>query len=230
MIAIALLAVALNLYQRKRRAWLITVIALNVSLFIYIGLHYHAVTIVIIVMQIYALWALLLSQDFFKRPSGIISVKQAGIMIGITLAVVFFNAAAEYLILRGNVEAPVSFAKSLSDTAGMLFAPGSDMLLGYNYELFVFFFVWISVAVCAFMMLRASAINRSFSKTKQQRARELVKKYGQNSTSYLALEEDKNLFFGKDANGVIAYGVVGGTVVVLGDPICAQECDGKNKL
>jgi len=223
LIAIALLAIAFNLYQRKRRAWLVSVIALSISLFIYLGLHYHTVTIAIIIMQIYALWALLISQDFFKRPSGIISVKNAGIMIGLIFAVVFFNAVIGYFILRGNVQDPVSFTQSLIGTGRMLIIPKSDIFSGYTYELFVFFFVWISIAVCAFMMLRTAAIHRSFTKTKQERARDLVKEYGQNSTSYLALEEDKSLFFGKDVEGVVAYGIVGGTVVVLGDPICAPE-------
>jgi len=50
-----------------------------------------------------------------------------------------------------------------------------------------------------------------------------VNKYGQNPTSYLVLENDKTLFFGKDVNGVIAYGIIGGVVVVLGDPVCAAE-------
>ena len=223
LLAVALLVVAFNLYQRKRRAWLISVIALSVSLFIYLGLHYHIVTVVIIIMQIYALCILLLSQDFFRRPSGIISVKNAGIMAGLILVAVFFNAATGYFVLRGNVEAPLSFSKSLSGTIGMIFDPGEGILQGRTYELFIFFFVWLSIAVCIFMMLRTAAINKSFTKTRQERARELVKKYGQNSVSYLALEEDKNLFFGKDADGVIAYGIVGGTVVVLGDPICAPD-------
>jgi len=37
------------------------------------------------------------------------------------------------------------------------------------------------------------------------------------------LEDDKTLFFGKEVDGVIAYGVVGNVVNVCGDPICAPE-------
>lgn len=54
-------------------------------------------------------------------------------------------------------------------------------------------------------------------------ARELVKKYGQNSISYLALEDDKMLFFGKNADGIVAFGIIGHVVVVCGDPICAPK-------
>jgi len=55
------------------------------------------------------------------------------------------------------------------------------------------------------------------------RARDLVLKYGQNSVSYLTLEDDKRLFFGVNVEGVIAYGRVGHVITVCGDPICAPE-------
>jgi len=68
-----------------------------------------------------------------------------------------------------------------------------------------------------------------FSRTKnltpleKARVRSLVLKYGQNPCAYLALENDKILFFGKEVEGVVAYGVVGNVVTVCGDPICAPE-------
>jgi len=51
----------------------------------------------------------------------------------------------------------------------------------------------------------------------------LVKQHGQNPASYLTLEDDKKLYFGRRVPGVIAYGQVGMTVVVCGDPIAAPE-------
>ena len=59
--------------------------------------------------------------------------------------------------------------------------------------------------------------------SKIERVRELVNLHGQNSLSYLALEDDKALYFGKKVEGVVAYGIVGKTVVVCGDPICAPD-------
>ena len=73
------------------------------------------------------------------------------------------------------------------------------------------------------MVLRSALHRSSMTPAEKARARELVKKYGQNSTSYLVLENDKTLFFGKDVEGVIGYGIVGGVVVALGDPVCAAE-------
>jgi len=66
-------------------------------------------------------------------------------------------------------------------------------------------------------------VHRITSPEDKARVRELVLKYGQNASSYLALEDDKTLFFGKDVDGVVAYGVVHNVIVVCGDPICAPE-------
>jgi len=65
--------------------------------------------------------------------------------------------------------------------------------------------------------------SKNLSEKKLKQAREIVIKYGQNSSAYLALEDDKTLFFGKEVDGVIAYGVVGNVVTVCGDPICAPD-------
>ena len=59
--------------------------------------------------------------------------------------------------------------------------------------------------------------------TQAEQARELVRRHGQNHISYLALEDDKELYFGKNVPGVVAYGRVGKTILVCGDPITAPE-------
>jgi len=53
--------------------------------------------------------------------------------------------------------------------------------------------------------------------------RTLVLRHGQNPCSYLALENDKIIYFGKEVDGVIAYGIVGNVITVCADPICAPE-------
>ena len=48
-----------------------------------------------------------------------------------------------------------------------------------------------------------------------QHARTLLNLYSQNPCSYLTLEDDKILYFGKQVDGVIPYGIVGDTVVSM---------------
>ncbi len=51
----------------------------------------------------------------------------------------------------------------------------------------------------------------------------LVSKYGQNPLSYLALEKDKQHFFGSKVDGVVAYAIVGRVAVCCGDFICHED-------
>lgn len=47
--------------------------------------------------------------------------------------------------------------------------------------------------------------------------------YGQNSTSYLALEDDNDLFFSEKVEGYCAYRKIHSTILVAGDPIVRPE-------
>lgn len=59
--------------------------------------------------------------------------------------------------------------------------------------------------------------------SKFQNTLELVRKYGEDSLSYLTLEQDKKYFFATNCEGFVAYVVVGRIAVCLGNPICAKE-------
>ena len=138
-IAVSLLVVAWLLYQRKRVAWTLCIILLPASMLLHFVLHHHPINTVIIILEAYALLALLLCHSDFRRP----------------------------MHQRFKVKR----------------LPPDD----------------------------------------KARIRELVLKYGQNPCSYLALEDDKIIYFGKEVNGVIAYGIVGNVITVCADPICAPE-------
>ena len=56
-----------------------------------------------------------------------------------------------------------------------------------------------------------------------QDALELVREYGEDSLSYLTLEQGKKYFFAKSCEGFIAYVVVGRIAVCLSNPICSKE-------
>ena len=223
LLALILLVVVWNLYLRKRAAWLICVISLTASLFLNFALHYHFVTFVVIILEIYALFALILTRDHFKRSSDKLSLKNTGVLACVVIAAVLLNAALGYFNLGAVSDMPRSFGESLLNTFRMLFETDGSMHAIHSYELFVFFFVWLSVAACVFMLFRSAVIEKNITKTNKERARDLVKKYGQNPMSYLSLEDDKHLYFSSEVEGVIAYGYVGGVVAVLGDPVCAGE-------
>lgn len=55
------------------------------------------------------------------------------------------------------------------------------------------------------------------------RAASLVSKYGQDSLSYLALEQNMLYFFGQTVEGLIAFVLVGKVAVCIGNPVCCED-------
>ena len=53
----------------------------------------------------------------------------------------------------------------------------------------------------------------------RHRAEELVREFGRDSLAYFSLRRDKSLFFSASGMSFLAYGVVGGTAIVTGEPV-----------
>ena len=219
-ISVILLVIAWQLYQRKRMAWTFCLILLSVSLFLHFVLHHHSFNTVIIVLEIYALTALSLCHSGFRRPSDRLSSKHAILVAAAAIVAVLISAALGRAALSQSTGKSVSFWESMVETFGIIFGENSSFPA---YDWFVLCFVWLCIIICIVMVLHTAVISRKATEAEKNHARELVIKYGQNPSSYLALEDDKTLFFGKEVDGVIAYGIVGNVVTVCGDPICAPE-------
>jgi len=220
LISLIFLIIAWQLYMRKRLAWIMVVTLLSVSLFMHFVLHHHYISFLIIACQIYALIILLVCHSEFKRPSSRLSLKHAVIYAIIANAAILINAVIGRSALSEDIGAPLSFQDSLVETIAIIFGESSNFP---RYEWFILCFVWFCFAACIILILRSAIANRNASDEENALARELINKYSQNSSSYLILEDDKTLFFGKEVQGVIAYGVVGNVVIVCGDPVCAPD-------
>ncbi|MBZ9688313.1 DUF2156 domain-containing protein [Clostridium estertheticum] len=57
----------------------------------------------------------------------------------------------------------------------------------------------------------------------KEKVRKLLHKYGENSLSYNAIEDDKKYFFSYNVEGVIVYTAAAGVAVCAGDPICSDK-------
>lgn len=89
-------------------------------------------------------------------------------------------------------------------------------------ELMMFWFSWGCILAALLYAVRPWLAPSSRRESDLQHARTLLNLYSQNCCSYLALEEDKQLYFGRNVDGVIPYGVAGDTIIVNGDPVCAD--------
>ena len=123
---------------------------------------------------------------------------------------------------KGNC---IFFGESYS-RAGNAFGMGDGFYPGEfagHFEQLVFLFSWICILAAVIHVFRPWMENPGKTASDPQHARTLLNLYSQNPCSYLTLEDDKILYFGKQVDGVIPYGIVGDTVVVNGDPVCKDE-------
>ena len=86
-----------------------------------------------------------------------------------------------------------------------------------------FWFSWGCILAAILCALRPWLQEQAHGAQEIQHARTLLNLYSQNPCSYLALEDDKCLYFGHSVDGVLPYGTVGDTIVVNGDPVCKDE-------
>lgn len=120
----------------------------------------------------------------------------------------------------------VSFADSFTQGISMIFGMGSlpaSMADRHGTEFVLFWFSWGCILAAILCAVRPWIQKQAHGSQEIQHARTLLNLYSQNPCSYLALEDDKCLYFGHSVDGVLPYGTVGDTIVVNGDPVCRDE-------
>lgn len=219
-IALVVLILSVNLAQRKRTAWLGVVVLTFLSLFSHFVLHHTYFNIIIIMCEIYVLAILCIFHQDFSRQGKKLSLKQTILLCAVGLAALIVNAVFELYLLHQTSNSTVSFGQMLLKTGEALFGGTSTEGSHQVFEAFLVTLFWAVVLASLLLILRAATLVRTITQNEKAKARELVTKYGQNPSSYLTLEDDKQLFFSNLTEGVIAYGIVGSVIVVNGDPIC----------
>lgn len=223
LIGFILLIVSWKLYKRTSAAWTIAMVALSVGIFQYLLLYHSRITNPWFLLELVSFFVLLLSRNYYCRKASRRSLKKGVLMFLVYAAFVFFNAAVALLKVRGAV----SFNTCLRQTVDVMFDTDNLNLMVFStqplYHRFIFWFSWGCILIGLLFFLTPYIGARARTQGEVRKVRELVKKYGENCSSYLALERDKRYLFCRTAEGVIAYGIVGDTMVVLGEPICAPE-------
>lgn len=228
--AVMLLVLSSQLMKRKRTAWEMSMAVLVLSLLRGLGEMTHTglgVRSLFLMVQAVIFLILLWSRKDFCCPASKKSLEQAFGFVLLSLVGVAVNAAItrHYMNLAMG-KGTVSFGESLIAGVGMLFGIGGEFHGGEfaeHFEQLAFVFSWGCILAAAVHVFRPWMENPGKTASDLQHARTLLNLYGQNPCSYLTLEDDKLLYFGKEVDGVVPYGIVGDTVVVNGDPTCRDE-------
>ncbi len=227
--SVILFFLSFQLKKRKHSAWKITVFVLILSLLRCMAELTESPThrIAFVINGLLLIGFCVFRTDFCC-PASKRSRQQAMVLFGVSLAGILINAGLGYHYLKLAVQpngGSVSFWQSLLAGAGMIFGMSVSPVTSpwaQRAEPVIFWFSWgcmlASVLYAVRPWLEAPSDGRDI-----QHARTLLHLYGKNPCSYLTLEEDKTLYFGKSVDGVIPYGTVDDTVIVNGDPICADE-------
>ena len=226
--SIVLFALSLQLWKRKRNAWMIAMVIFVLNFLRgLIGMGHPLHNGVMVADLLFFVLFFILRKDFCC-PAGRSNQKQTCALIILAIAGVLVNVGITWHYVRLGFEGNkvVSLAESFSQGISMIFGMGQlpETMAGqHGIEFILFWFSWGCILAAILCAMRPWLQKQAHGTQEIQHARTLLNLYSQNPCSYLALEDDKCLYFGRCVDGVIPYGTVGDTIVVNGDPVCKDE-------
>ncbi len=226
---VVLLILLYHLYRRKKAAWQLTIVLLTLNLARHLLPPINRSFSIVAILEAACLLLLLYFRADFCCLSSRVTLRRSLLMLCLAAVGIVLNTGISYHLILLKTPG-LSHNKALWDS---LLYVGS-ILLGVNpgstpgspqdrLETILFWFSWGCMLLALLYVLRPWIKRFLWTEDSMQRARGLVLAYGQNPASYLTLESDKLLYFGKTVRGVLPYGIVGNTVIVNGDPICPPE-------
>ena len=226
--SVVLFILTFQLWKRKRAAWNIAVLLLFLSflrgltaLSSPLYLPFHLAEAVLFLL-------LLCFRKDFCCPSDRRSLGRSLLFLLLALAGIIVNAGISYhFSVKPLGETSLdSLMDSLIQGTAMIFGMGNPSNVSretHVVELVTFWFSWSCILASILYAVRPWLLRPVSHASDLMHARTLVNLYSQNPSAYLTLEDDKLLYFGQKVDGVIPYGVVGSTIVINGDPICADS-------
>ncbi len=223
-IGLALVMLSRGILRGQRRAWIIAVSVLAVSLALHIA---HSANVVAFVLTALVLGLLLVERRRFTGTTDRGSLRSATPTILVVVAVVVGAAFAG--VELSNLTAgrlpvwPLVLLAVIERLVGL-----STIILPEKIDDFVYpALLTVGVGVIATVLYLATrpVVDRRLSnhhlsaerRAAELRARDIVKRHGRGTLDYFALRDDKQFFLFGDS--LVAYAVFGGIALVSPDPI-----------
>ena len=229
LLGVVLLILLYHLYRRKKIAWYFTSALLIFNIVRHMLPPLRIRLWGIVLLEVICLLMLFYFRTDFCCPSSRSTLRKSLLMLCLAAVTIVLNAGISYHLIKINtpgIPHKTALWDSLLYVGGIILGTNPGMPAGTRLgrvETVLFWFSWICMLIALLFALRPWIARFLWTEDKMQRARKLVLKYGQNPASYLTLESDKLLYFSKNVEGVLPYGIVGNTVIVNGDPVCAPE-------
>lgn len=225
--SIVLLVVSLQLMKRKQLAWYIAEAIFLLNLIRGLSGPRLPARAALMAADLVLLAMFFYFRKDFCCPASKRSKRGALLMLLLSLTGIAANAGLSYhyIKLMAPEQADTLWGNLLAGT-GMIFGMGDGAAGTYGARRLsgmIFWFSWGCILAAVLYAARPWIRARKSQSADIQHARTLLNLYSQNPCAYLTLEDDKLLYFGTRVDGVIPYGAVGDTVIVNGDPVCADK-------
>lgn len=214
-----LMHLALNLWRRKKVAWLLTVAILILSAASHLlkGLDFEEASLALVLV----IW-LLLSRKSFYALSDTPSVKQGLKTLIFACVFTFVYALTGFYLLDKHFKSPLNFQAVFSQILITILG-GKNIIypatrFGRYFQNSIFWVFWGTLTYSLFMLLRPVLLRYSASRYDRDLARRIVDQYGKTPLSRIALLPDKSYFY-SSGGSVISFVVKAGVALALGDPI-----------
>ena len=220
-----LIAIAWNLAQRKRVAWLLTAWLLAVSALSHLlkGLDTEEALIALALLGLAWAWR----RDFTVRSDpGVIQ----NLLFAAPYTLVFFfaYAIAGFYLLRHQFRPPFELARALEETINLATFQGEQFYVPHTRQARWFLesislMAGVGLLYLVYNLMRP--VLRTAPPTHRDRslAAEIIRTYGSTSVAYFALNHGKSYFFNDDGSCVVPYALVRDVALAAGDPIGPAE-------
>lgn len=216
----ALLLLSVNLWRRKQVAWLLTLVALIISIFSHLlkGLDYEEASIAALLgMGLFAL------RFHFHARSDIPSIKQG---ISVLIAAIVFTlvyGVLGFYLLDKHFSVNFTLLPAIEQTILMFTQftnPGLEPITGFGryFADSIYMIATGTIGYSLIMLVRPVLIRQPATQEEHTRAQAIVEKHGRSSLARFTLFEDKSYFFSPNGS-MIAFVIKGRIALALGDPI-----------
>jgi phosphatidylglycerol lysyltransferase len=224
-LGILLIFVSYGLWKKKRRAWLLAVLALVPVLVTNMikGLDFEEALV-----NSCVLFLLLKDRRIFNVRSQPFTVASTLKTVGLAVLALALYAVVGMYALRGEFRQHMTVKSAWSEYAYITMGVGREQLspatrrARWLYDSIAFSHTLALILILP--ALFAPFVNRGFvSEQDRDDALSLIMRTGTNSVSPMAGIPDKTFYFNDDRTCCVAYRVEGGYAIVLGDPIGYEE-------
>ncbi len=226
LVGFALIVASLNLFKRKRRAW-VAVVALSAFSTVFhltkdLGYNEAAFSFALIIL-------LILTRKTFTVKSGAPRLRSGLVRLAVAAAVAIgYGIAGFWFLDERHFGINFHIGDSIWTTLRLLLLAGDPRLVPHTHYAHWFLnslYVITGVALLYSGFALFRPVIHEFSTLPRERrlAKQIVAQYGRTSLDYFKIWPDKSYFFSPSNRTFIAYGVAGNVALTLGDPVGAEE-------